>query len=77
MRHEGTPIVATITRISPGGSKYRPYMRYVTIRDAGGAKHYLKVPIDMIAGCKIGDRVAAIRSAVEFDLQPTPCRKGL
>jgi hypothetical protein len=73
--HEGMPVVATITRIGSGGSKYRPYLRIVTLRDGENADHQLTVPVDMIAGCKIGDHVMAIRSNVAFTLQPMPCRR--
>jgi hypothetical protein len=75
-RHEGTPVLAKITRIGASGSKYRPYLRTVTIQDDSGVDHYLTEPVDMIAGCKIGDSVKAIRSGPDFTLQPMTCRKA-
>ena len=71
---EGTPVAETITRIITPSSRYGAYNRIVTLQDYSGNEQYVTVPVDMIMGCKVGDRVTALRSAVSLSLPPVPCK---
>jgi len=70
----GTPVVATITAIRPGGSKYSPSGRMVEAQDGMGLSGRALVSVISIAGCTVGDRIAATSDGFTLDLDPKPCR---
>jgi hypothetical protein len=74
-RHDGALITATISGISGSSSKYAPYLRTMTITDSAGTDYHLTTPVDMIAGCKIGDSIVATSGDLGLALQPMSCRR--
>ncbi|KQX22683.1 MULTISPECIES: hypothetical protein [unclassified Sphingomonas] len=72
---KGVPVVATITEIGFGVSKYRPgVMAGVVAQDEKGAIGTESVEAAFVTGCKVGDRIKARRAGAELILEPMPCR---
>lgn len=72
---KGLPVVATITKLGFGVSKYQPgLMAGVTAQDEQGTIGRDSVEAAFVAGCKVGDKIKARRAGSELILEPTPCR---
>lgn len=72
---KGVPVVATITKIGFGVSKYRPgVMASVKAQDEKGAIGTESVEAAFVGGCKVGDQIRAKRVGGELILEPMPCR---
>ena len=71
----GIPVTAKITYISVGASKYRKGLNALIVaQDHKGHVGQTSIPYDIIAGCKIGDKIKAIRSGLVLILEPANCR---
>ncbi|EJL30198.1 hypothetical protein [Novosphingobium sp. AP12] len=68
------PVIATITDLKVGGSKYRPgLIGVVYAQDAAGLIGFKSVYPHEIAGCEIGDKIRAKRSGIALALVSSPC----
>jgi hypothetical protein len=72
---QGAPVVATITELRFGGSKYRPgLMAGIVARDKEGVIGRESVEAIFVTGCRIGDKIKAKRAGADLILEPMPCR---
>jgi hypothetical protein len=72
---KGLPVVATITELRIGVSKYRPgLMAGVVAQDEKGTIGRESVETIFVAGCEVGDQINAKRAGTELILEPMPCR---
>lgn len=71
----GNPVIARIAVIGVSGSKYQGTTPgvFVSAMTAGGASGTILVPAARVAGCRIGDVVAAEQKGIRLYLKPAPC----
>ena len=71
----GTPVVAKITRLSVGFSRYQgktPGLKLSASTSTGATGTMIVLPRD-VAGCKIGDEIRAEQVGLKLYLKPAPC----
>lgn len=73
-RQPGTVLLATITELRVGASKYRPGLKAIVVaQDQQGVIGRTAVQASLVAGCHVGSKVRAKRSGVTLTLEPAPC----
>ncbi len=70
---KGLPVVATITELRIGATKYSGPRAGVVAQDEHGTIGRESVDLIFIAGCKVGDKIKAKRAGAELILEPAPC----
>jgi hypothetical protein len=66
-----TPVIATITGFGTGSPRRPTWI--VTAQDAEGLTGVAGVPVDRIAGCRVGDKIRARQVGLTLRLDPAPC----
>jgi hypothetical protein len=72
-RRQYTNVSATITGFGTSQNKWQPGKVWVAARTGDGIVGEAFVPMEMVAGCKIGDAILAERLGIVLKVKPAPC----
>ena len=71
-RGRGKPVIAVITGFGAGTDRFNLSV-FVSAQDAKGIVGGANVKPNNIAGCRVGDKIRAIRDGISLTLLPAPC----